>query len=121
MRATRFFRPATLAGLVLVLAGLGGCAAMGTVSGEPYATIIVENDATMTVNIYALRQGTRLRLGQITGLKQREFPLRRSMVGGGGQLQLLIDPVGSPQNYPSQSILINEGDVIELQVSSFIR
>lgn len=109
---------ALLAGIVV----LSACAAMGTVDTEPYATIEIENDATRTVTIYAVREaGTRMRLGQVTGLSNAEFPLRRHMVGGTGQLQLLIDPVGSPQTYPTQTILINQGDVIRLQVSSFIR
>lgn len=101
---------------------LAGCAAMGTPDMEPYAMLEVENDGTSTVTIYAIREGgTRMRLGQLTGLSRDEFPLRRHMVGGTGRLQLLIDPVGTQRTFPSQSILINEGDVIRLRVSSFIR
>lgn len=106
---------------LLLIASLSGCASLASGTREPFATIIVENDSTMTVNIYVLRQGARLRLGQVTGLSQKEFPLRRGMISGARQLQLMVDPVGSLQNHPSQSLYISEGDVIELRVSSFIR
>ena len=110
----------TLLALVAALL-LGGCA---SIAGEPepaYATLVVENDNTSTVNVYALRSGSRFRLGTVTGLGTEEFPLRRHMLGTAGDLQLLIDPIGSRRNYPSQRIVVSEGDVIELRVSSFLR
>ena len=111
--------------LLIILATLlvvGGCASMGGGGGEPYATLVIENDGTSTVTVYALRSGgTRMRIGQVTGLGRGEFGIRQYMVGGTSQLQLLIDPMGSRQSYPTQSIYIREGDVVRLVVSSFIR
>ncbi len=107
--------------LVTILV-LGGCASMGGSGGEPYATLIIENDGTATVTVYALRSGgTRMRIGQVTALGRAEFGIREYMVGGTSQLQLLIDPLGSRQSYPTQSIYISEGEVVRLVVSSFIR
>jgi hypothetical protein len=108
--------------LVLALAAVAGCAGVSPGPREPaYATLVVNNDSPMTVNIYTLRSGQRLRLGQVSGLRSVEFGLRRSLLGAGGDLQVLIDPVGSSMNYPSQAITVFEGDIIELRVSSFIR
>lgn len=111
--------------LLIILATLlvlGGCASTGGSGAEPYATLVIENDGTSTVTIYALRSGgTRMRIGQVTGLGRGEFRIREYMVGGTSQLQLLIDPMGSRQNYPTRSIHIREGDVVRLVVSSFIR
>lgn len=124
------FRPRNLLGILVIGAGaLAGCASTGGADGErdgaagqPYATVVVENDGTSTVTIYALRSGgTRMRLGQVTGLGQGEFPLRRHMLRAGSQLQLEIDPVGSSRSYPTHTISVNEGDVLRLVVSSFIR
>lgn len=125
-----YLRPRNLLGILVIAAGvLGGCASAGGEDGErdpsddqPYATVVVENDGTSTVTIHALRSGgTRMRLGQVTGLSRAEFPLRRHMLRGGGQLQMEIDPVGSARSYPTHPLSINEGDVIRLVVSSFIR
>lgn len=121
MRATRLRSTLPLLGVLAAALTVGGCAAM---QGDPeptYATLVVENDSPMTVNVYSLRTGQRLRIGQVFGLRTGEFSLRRSELGAGGDLQLLIDPIGSNRNYPSQSIIVYEGDIIELQVSNFIR
>jgi hypothetical protein len=108
--------------LVTVLV-LGGCASMSSGGGgEPYATLVIENDGTATVTIYALRSGgTRMRIGQVTALGRGEFEIRQYMVSGSSQLQLLIDPLGSRQSYPTRSVYISEGEVLRLVVSSFIR
>ncbi|MEJ2502851.1 MAG: hypothetical protein P8177_05970 [Gemmatimonadota bacterium] len=107
--------------LALALITLGACASSPRPAEPPYATLVVENDSPLTVNVYTLRSGQRMRLGQVSGLRTEEFGLRRSVLGAGGDLRLLIDPVGSSRNYPSQSITVFEGDVVELQVSNFIR
>lgn len=106
---------------LLAALSLGGCASAGGGPESPYAIVVVENDNTATVNIYAIRNGSRFRLGTVAGLATQEFELRRHMMGSAGDLQLLIDPIGSPRNYPTQSIIVDEGDVIELRVSSFLR
>lgn len=100
---------------------LGGCASAGGGPEPPYATVVVENDNIATVNIYAVRNGSRFRLGTVTGLATQEFELRRHMLGSAGDLRLVIDPIGSQRNYLTQSSIVNEGDVIELRVSSFLR
>lgn len=108
--------------VLLTILAVGGCASTGGGETESFATVVIHNDATTTVTIYALRHGgARIRLGQINGLSRAEFPLRRHMLSGGGRLQLLIDPLGSRQSYPSNEIAVNQGDVIQLTVSSFIR
>lgn len=125
-----YFRFRTLLGILVIAAStLAGCASIRGADGErdgaqdgPYATVMVENDGTSTVTIHALRSGgTRIRLGQVNGLSRSEFPIRRHMLQGGGQLQLEIDPVGSGQSYPTDRLAIDEGDMLRLVVSSFIR
>lgn len=109
-----------LLAMALILA-LGACTALGSRGTEPYATLVVHNDATVTVNVYAVRAGSRIRIGTVTSLRSAEFPLRLRMLSGANELQLLIDPIGSRREYPAQSIIVDEDSVIELQVSSFIR
>lgn len=110
---------------VLVLAAtlvLSACASTGEADREPYAILVVENDSTLTVNIYEVRGGGRgQRLGQVAALRTTRIPLRRHMVSTSGQFRVLIDPVGSAQSYSSDTIVINEGDEVRLRVSAFIR
>ena len=121
MRSREGRRSSTLA-LLMALVATAACGYAGQGGPEPaYATLVVNNDSPMTVNIYTLRSGQRMRLGQVSGLRTQEFALRRSMMGAGGDLRILIDPVGSSVNYPSQAITLFEGDVVELRVSNFIR
>ncbi len=86
-----------------------------------YATLIVENDNTSNVTVYALRSGTRQRMGTVTGLSTERFEIRRTMLSGGGELNVGIDPLGSNRMYTAYPIYVSEGDVIEVTVSSFLR
>lgn len=87
---------------------------------EPYATVVVDNDAIRIVTVFAVRSGTRMRLGTVAGVSSKEFPLRRSMVDASGEIRLMIDPLGSQQRYYSDSIIVDPGDVVHLQVSALI-
>lgn len=107
-------------GFLLVLL-LSACASMGTHGAERFATLVIDNDNTMNVNIYAMRGDMRMRIGMVPGVSTREFPLRLDMLTSGGDLHLAIDPIGSPRTYPATPILVREGDTIELRVSAFIR
>jgi hypothetical protein len=104
--------------LILILAP--GCATLGDPPG-PVGTLVVENDNPMQVNIFAARNGMRIRVGTVTGVSTQEFDLRQDMLTGAGELRLLIEPVGSTRTYPATPITVRQGDVIELRVSSVIR
>lgn len=114
------FRIARAAAPLLALLIVTGCAAFRDSPGAP-GTVVINNDSPMTINVYALRLDTRLRLGTVPGLSTREFELRPGMLGPGNELQVLIAPVGSARTYRSDRIFISDGDVIELRVSGFIR
>jgi hypothetical protein len=115
---TRINLPVLVAALTLLLAS---CGPRQGLDGEPFATISIINDSAMQVNIHALRNGTRLRVGTVPGITTENFPLRRDMLSPAGELRLVIDPIGSPRAYPATPIVVIRGDVIELRVSSFIR
>lgn len=114
---------------LVLLALIGTLAAVGCASerqrtmgdAEPYAVLVVENDGTFTVNVYAVRDGGRLRIGQVTALSTREFDLDQRMLSSSSRLQLMIDPIGSRRNYFSQPIGVYEGDIVEFRVGAAIR
>lgn len=86
-----------------------------------YATLIVENDNTSNVTVYALRSGSRQRMGSVNGLSTASFQIRRTMLSGGGELNVGIHPLGSNRMYTAYPIYVDESDVIEVRVSSFLR
>lgn len=106
--------------LVLALLGAPACATLGE-SPEPLATLVIENDSPMQVNIHALRDGSRIRVGTVPGISTREFNLRRDHLSPAGDLRLVIDPIGSPRTYHADPINVREGDTIELRVGAVIR
>ena len=110
---------------VLLMLGIGGCASTGGAGTDgaegAFATVVIENDNPRIVNVTALRGGTRFRLGTVSALSTEELEIERHMIDSTGQLQLLIQPLGSGNVYRGQPILVSEGDIIELTVSSMIR
>lgn len=112
--------------LILVLF-IGACGSGSTaVSGDRdaragYATLIIENDSPSAVTVYALRDGGRQRIGTIPGLSTERISIRRILLTPGGELRVAVDPIGSSRVYTAQPILVNEGDVLEMTVSSFVR
>jgi hypothetical protein len=115
-------RPRLIPIAALVALGVipAACATTGA-PPEPVATLVVENDSPMQVNIHAQREGTRIRVGTVPGITTREFPLRRDMLSPAGDLHLVIGPVGSPRSYPAMPINVRDGDTIELRVGAVIR
>jgi hypothetical protein len=105
---------------VLLVVLLAGCAPLGG-AAEPYATLVIDNDSAMNVNIHAVRHGSRLRIGMVPGVSTRDFPIRADMLGPGGQLDLVIDPIGSRTTYSAMPINVNRGDTIQLRVGAVIR
>jgi hypothetical protein len=105
---------------VLLIALLSACAPLEQ-GAEPFATLVIENDSAMHVNIHAVRHGSRLRIGMVPGVSTRDFPIRNDMLGPAGELNLVIDPIGSTRTYPAMPIHVNRGDTIELRVGAVIR
>jgi hypothetical protein len=106
---------------VLLIVLLSACATPGTPGPEPFATLVIENDSPMDVNIHAVRHQSRFRVGTVSGVSTREFPIRDNMLSPGGELHLVIDPIGSPRTYSAHPIVVLRGDTIELRVGAVIR
>lgn len=84
-------------------------------AGTP-ATLRVDNQAFLDVNIYVLRSGQRTRLGTVTALSGRTFVLPRTVVGTAVRVQFLAAFIGSNRAPVSEEVLIWEGDEVELRI-----
>lgn len=80
------------------------------------ATVRVDNQAFLDVNVYMLRSGQRTRLGTVTALSTRTFVLPRSVVGTAVTVQFLASFIGSSRAPVSEEVLVWEGDEIELRI-----
>jgi hypothetical protein len=101
-----------------------GCARAGQAgdqssSMEAITTARITNNGWLDVNVYALRGGSRQRLGMVTGQNTQVFRLPRNFVDARG-VRLFIDPIGSPQGYQTELISVGPGQQIELVVQQRI-
>lgn len=80
------------------------------------ATVRVDNQALLDVNIYVLRSGQRTRLGTVTALSTRTFPLPASLVGTSVTVQFRAEFIGSSRAPVSENVVVWAGDEIELRI-----
>jgi hypothetical protein len=119
MRHTRMF---TIAALVISAAAAIACRpkAVGTsaADGADTATnIVVDNRGFHDMTIYVIEGSARRRLGTATGLSKTRFPIPRTIVGNGREMQFLADPIGGSRNSVSHSIFVSPGDQVGLTIT----
>jgi hypothetical protein len=82
------------------------------------AEVIVQNSNWSDMNVFAVRGGSRVRLGTATSMGRERFRLPRYLVEGTGGLQLIADPIGSRDVFFSQPILISPGQRVEWKLEN---
>ena len=107
----------------VVAVGLGGCApkqyeASDVAAMEERATLVVENNNWADMTIYALRDGVRARVGQVTALSRSRFVLPQSVTAGTGELRIMADPIGSAQRWTSQPIVVLPGQELRFRLEN---
>lgn len=76
----------------------------------------VENQGFSDMVIYAVDGAQRVRLGSVTGHSRRAFSIPRYLVGGGGTLRFLADPIGGNRTPVSEEMVVQPGDVVSLTI-----
>lgn len=85
----------------------------------------MENRHVQDMRVYLIRGYTPIPLGSVGTLERRTFTLPTSMIGHGGTIQLMADPLGSRRTYTSDPIHAVPGDHVRwtlapsLALSSF--
>lgn len=82
----------------------------------PQATVKVDNRNWLDASIYVMRGSDRIRLGMVSGLSQKLFPIPKELVFGPTTLRFLIDPVGESGTVFSQEISVSPGDEVQLLI-----
>jgi hypothetical protein len=108
--------------------GLAGCASgrsletKGVEDAQPApsgdASVMVHNNNWADVDVYAVRDGTRTRLGSVTTAGSARFALPGALLAGASRFQLLVDPIGSRVGYVTQPLLVGPGQRIDLNVEN---
>lgn len=113
---------ALLAAAVLALV-LGACGRRAGAGSSPAtrseALLRVENQSWLDMNIYVLRGGQRMRLGEVPAASSRVFTLPADMVGGGAVLRFQADPVGSDRAPISEEITVERGQAVTLTIPNY--
>ncbi len=111
---------AAVAGLTIDAAACATNHASGAAPPPERMIVTVKNSNWMDVNVFAVRGTTRSRVGSVTGLSTATFRVPREYAPD-GNLQLLVDPIGSDATYLTDKIAVNPGQRIELTVTSVLR
>jgi hypothetical protein len=105
----------------VALAMMAGCTrrreapAPGSVAIQAITTARVTNNNWLDIRVYALRAGTRERIGIVRAGDTQSFELPRHLIDARG-IQLYVNAIGSPQSYQTDVISVWPGQWIELVV-----
>jgi hypothetical protein len=84
-------------------------------SGEG-AVLTVTNDYLTDVTVYAVRAGTRTRLGTVYGFRTETLPIRNTVLWGAGTLRFLILDRLSGRAHVTDPLTIGPSDAVLLTV-----
>ena len=121
-------KPVVLSVALAVAAVTGACASgRGVVAdGEDFAQaaparnaiVHVDNHNWQDVDVFAVREGMKIRLGMVTSMAGGDFKLPESFLVGSPNVQLRIDPIGSSMGYMTQTILVAPGQTVDLRIEN---
>jgi hypothetical protein len=80
------------------------------------ATLRVENQSWNQMDIFAIRGGQRIRLGDVAPLSTRTIALPSNLVGLGTPVRFLADPVGSSRTSVSEELVTSPGEEVTLTI-----
>ena len=112
-------RPHRLSSLLVVaLLALAACGKQPPASVDPDAptSLTVENHGFLDVNVYVIRSGTRIRLGQASGNDTETFVIPAHLVQSGISLRFQADPIGARAAPVTQDIVVFPGDQLVLRI-----
>lgn len=117
-------RMGSLVAALVASASLAACTPAMSNSGEAmlpdHTTLIVENNNWTDMTVYVLRDGSRARIGSVTGLGKARFRLSDALIGGAGDVRILADPLGAGERFVSHPLTILPGQEVRLRLENNI-
>ena len=121
------FRPALVAAALFTLTPAAAWArpvpaapAADSVMAHASPTVRVENDNWLDVHVYLVRDGEPFSLGFVTGPGHARLTLPSLATIPGGEVQILVLPIGGTDDYLSQPLTVNPGDVLDVNVANVL-
>ncbi len=116
--------------LVAVLAAVSGCfifkhskpgrtSVFDVPAGE--IALSVTNHNYLDVVIYIVHDGQQTRIGTVTGSSSQVFYVPGRMLGQGREIQLVGDPIGSPEFARTETLIVQPGQYIEWTLETDLR
>lgn len=105
---------------MLLLATITACASTAGTAGpvKEGATLRVDNQALLDVNVYALRGTQRIRLGTVTAHSTATLRVPAVLVGSGMGVRFIADFIGSDRAPVSEEVTIWPGEEVQLTIPS---
>jgi len=82
--------------------------------------LVLHNRNYLDVNVFVQHDGQASRVGTVTGSSSTAMDVPSWMVGKGGLVQLIAEPIGDNSRYVTDNLLIQPGQMVELNVESLI-
>lgn len=116
-KTMRFISFAAICAIFAACASLGK---QGPIAKGPDTTVVVDNRASLDMNIYIVRDGgQRIRLGTANALSTTKLTIPKGIILGPTEVRFLADPIGSSHTPISEVITVNEGDEVGLTLPPF--
>jgi len=90
------------------------------VSWDAPVELYVRNNNWLDARVYAVRQGTRYRLGTVTSFQVERFELPGFVTSGVDGVQILVVPIGANTSHLTQEIPVLPGDVLGLELEQHL-
>jgi len=124
MRRTNASTRSILAVLLLAVVASGcGMSRGGDGADAPervLTTVSVQNNNWLDMVIYAVRSGSRVRLGMVNSMNTEQFRLPILMTGGASDIRLEAHPIGQRQPFRAPPIYVSAGQTIELTLQNHL-
>lgn len=88
--------------------------------GSEGFALVLNNRHYLDVNIFVQHDGQASRVGMVTGSSSTALAVPVWMMGKGGLIRLIAEPIGDQSRYVTDNLLVQRGQVVELNVESSI-
>ncbi len=120
------FSRAFIVPLAILLAA-GGCAPIGKKANRsspptpvlPTLVVVTNNNWAQMV-VYAVRSGSRIRLGSVGSMRTEVLRVPATVVSTSGNLQLMLDPIGSRGVHVTHSFQVAPGQEVHLTIENYL-
>ncbi len=115
--ATRYFIPVLLAAVAACSTSSRRARTESTTHRGP-ATLTVDNQSFLDVDIFAVYLNQRYRLGSVTATSRGTMTIPSDIVSVGRRLRFLADPVGSSRTPISEEFFVQPGDTVSMLIAA---